>query len=82
MTDEELAAIEARANAATRGPWKTITGGPFISVSKDIPELVAEVRRLREELLAAHKREIRIAQASAMALDLVDIKSGIARLKP
>jgi hypothetical protein len=44
MTDEELAAIEARANAATstglaeRGPWASLA---------DIPALVAEVRRLR-----------------------------------
>lgn len=90
MTEDELAAIEARANAATPGPWKLWNGydlaypnvgicgvcriGPegsiagvrgaeqrdvlgssedleFIaSARQDIPALIAEVRRLRDEV--------------------------------
>lgn len=91
MTDEQLAEIEARANAATAGPWgierDPISGmwtvfdtdtkcgiidkensgcasdpcpddvgfsrenAAFIAAAKsDIPALIAEVRRLKEEL--------------------------------
>lgn len=56
MTDEELKAIEARANAATPGPWmKGVTydhgrNAEFIAASRtDVPALAAEVRRLKEE---------------------------------
>lgn len=58
MTEAELAEIEARANAATPGPWKI--GGlrrlqmglmeqdaDFVTAARtDVPALVAEVRRL------------------------------------
>lgn len=84
MTDEELATIEGRANAATPGPWNCrgsysrrstifITAGPsepngeeipatadkmddadFIAHARqDVPALIAEVRRLRDEAAAA-----------------------------
>ncbi len=53
LTDEELAAIEARADAATPGvgfsqSW-TWGDAVFVAYARtDIPRLVAEVRRLRE----------------------------------
>ena len=73
MTEEELARIEALANAATPGPWETygsdrygwrVDGPPdtdegriseenarFIAAARDaVPALVAEVRRLRNEI--------------------------------
>jgi len=52
MTEQELAAIEARANAAaTTGLAKT---GPWVSLA-DVPALVAEVRRLRGLVAAAYR---------------------------
>ena len=85
MTEDELVAIEARANTATPGPWTRIIntcGGPviysvwvedargwsicvdvseadaeFIAAARDaVPALIAEVRRLQEELLTAIER--------------------------
>ena len=80
MNEDELAAIEARANAATEGPWEvephpdqpyldkvvrhyghltdllaqcfhTNGNAAFIAHARqDIPALIAEVRRLRQEL--------------------------------
>ena len=71
ITDAELAAIMARANAATDGPWTihladntvvdpdgfaVVPGGVdgiFIAnCRRDVPALVAEVRRLRAALAA------------------------------
>lgn len=64
MTDEQLAAIRARANAATPGPWTSYEKNPtdeyyascfpadeeFIGHSReDIPALLDEVERLRTE---------------------------------
>src|SRR5688572_18272771 len=45
MTDEELSAIEARANAATAGPWSTCFPGDPVAVvaeidRKDYPDLI------------------------------------------
>ena len=48
MTEDELAAIEARANAG----WQPDTvGGPNIltNAREDIQRLIAEIRRLRAE---------------------------------
>ena len=48
MTDLDLDAIEARANAAMLSP----TGQQYdaaVVLSTDVPALVAEVRRLRED---------------------------------
>lgn len=79
MTESELQAIEARAEAATEGPWHSEDGlvdmgmdkptidliredncranADFIAAARtDIPALVAEVRRLREELKISHDR--------------------------
>jgi hypothetical protein len=53
LTDAELDAIEARANAATQDRWDSTTQGTFdflIHACNDIPALVAEVRRLRAKL--------------------------------
>ena len=50
LTNEELAAIEARANVAMREGWAYQLDE---SVRDDIPALLAEVRRLREELSRA-----------------------------
>ena len=48
MTEEQLRKIEARAAAATKGPW--FKHGMFIAQSReDVPALVAEVRRLQAE---------------------------------
>jgi hypothetical protein len=72
LTNDELAAIRARVEAATPGPWRThiypmgestIYGvgtcgaGPedlaFIAAARtDVPDLLAEVERLRAELAA------------------------------
>lgn len=60
MTEDELAAIEARANAATPGLWNWVwrmldLAEPdmmFIERARaDVPVLVAEVRRLRAWLV-------------------------------
>ncbi len=52
MTEQELQAIEQRANAATStGLAKT---GPWVSLA-DVPALVAEVRRLRALVEAAYR---------------------------
>lgn len=80
MTDERLAEIEARANAATPGPWPTPAeaGDPYderipvdhegcqvwpwgssddmefaYKARADVPDLIAEVRRLNVALTAA-----------------------------
>ena len=47
MTEQELLEIEARANAATPGPWLQY---------EDVPVLVAEVRRLNAENAELRKR--------------------------
>ena len=49
LTNEELAAIEARANVAIREGWVE----QLDASARDIPALLAEVRRLREELSRA-----------------------------
>lgn len=52
MTDDDLKAIEARADAATLDPWLpgAITTSEFIEAARtDIPALAKEVRRLRQE---------------------------------
>lgn len=83
MTEEELKQIQARANAATPGPWRcdstssecdvcvvrewssgdVVAGGIFTrdaifitEARKDVPALVAEVRRLRTLLLTSETR--------------------------
>lgn len=55
MTPERLAEIKARAEAATSGPWDDgcshAVNGEFIAHARqDIPDLVAEVERLRAAL--------------------------------
>lgn len=52
LTDEELDAISARADAAAAQPWfRGYTLTAFVeSARSDIPALIAEVKRLREEL--------------------------------
>jgi hypothetical protein len=83
MTNEELTAIENRANAATREPWivertyvptaslsavseygmgmevaecQIDADGAFIAAARvDVPALIAEVRRLRDERDALRK---------------------------
>ena len=45
LTNEELAAIEARANVAIREGWVE----QLDASARDIPALLAEVRRLGEE---------------------------------
>ena len=59
MTPEELAAIEARANAATLGPWTwagSVIGirhldAEFIAEARsDIQRLIADVRRLQAQI--------------------------------
>ena len=83
MTKQELAAIESRANAATREPWivdgtyvptaslsavsvygmgmevaecQMDADGAFIAAARvDVPALIAEVRRLRDERDALRK---------------------------
>jgi hypothetical protein len=69
MDEKELQEIEERANKATPGDW-TKGAGPkeireahqhyhqdidlFIHCHQDIPALIAEIRRLQEELTALH----------------------------
>lgn len=70
MTEDELRAIEARANAAMPGPWEGFDNNPcddywakdypadaeFIARAReDIPRLVAEVRKLRRWLAPSHE---------------------------
>ena len=59
--NDRLSEIEARANAATPGPWTEFDGGDcyeyadldFIRASReDIPWLIEEVKRLRKGLTA------------------------------
>ena len=52
ITEQQLAEIEARANAATEGPWTIeVTNADFFAAARaDVPALVAEVRKLREAL--------------------------------
>jgi hypothetical protein len=58
VTDEEIAAIEARAAAATaarvnlRG-WVDREAGDLAASAADVPALLAEVRRLRLEIREA-----------------------------
>jgi hypothetical protein len=52
MTDEELIAIEARANAAS-SHWAEF--GDVSDSADDVPALVAEVRRLRGLVEAAYE---------------------------
>ncbi len=50
MTEEELAAIEARHNEACQGPWKSdyrLSDDGERLLGDDVPALIAEVRRLR-----------------------------------
>jgi hypothetical protein len=61
VTEEELTAIEGRANAATLGPWEV--GDPYnqrtpelvavYGMGMEVAALVAEVRRLRELVLSS-----------------------------
>jgi hypothetical protein len=56
ISEEELQAIEARANAATMDPWLpgALTVTESITAARtDIPALVAEVWRLREAMYQA-----------------------------
>lgn len=81
MTDERLAEIEARANAATPGPWRYTlyfvmspsqgliadigpgsasvnSDAAFIAHARtDVPALLAEVRRLREEIVSLRENQ-------------------------
>ncbi len=105
MTPDELAAIEARANAATPGPWtehadgslppdprkiryvrapngaaiasflrtqgldphEALMNGVFIAAARtDVPALVAEVRRLRDQLEAMPKPQCRCGSAGEL----------------
>jgi len=51
MTDLDLDAIQARADAATGGPWKSLP--EFIAHARtDIPALIAEVKALRGKVAA------------------------------
>lgn len=52
MDEKTLGEIEARAKAATPGPWVS-----FDVDREDVPALVAEVRRLREALAALQSDE-------------------------
>lgn len=57
ITETELDAIEARANAATPGPWDEpgfsaldACDARFVAHARtDVPRLIAEVRRLQSE---------------------------------
>ena len=70
MTESELAAIEARAEAATEGPCefcvrdgitKSNCGDPALAaLLEDIPALVAEVRRLNK-LVANCQHAVRVS---------------------
>lgn len=58
MTDEELNAIEARAKAATRGPWASHVASNYCEADfiaharSDIPALLSELRAARTALQA------------------------------
>jgi hypothetical protein len=111
LTDEELAAIEARANAAMSGPWKKrsqryqatrVTAGrevvclagrsadvvfgrrmhdetmEFIAhARRDIPRLLAEVRRLRAMLTSTDEAsEERVFTGMADRIDTEHLPRG------
>lgn len=62
MTDIDLDAIEARANAAMLSP----TGQQYdaaVVLSTDVPALVAEVRRLRDIEAEAYRRALDVIEA-------------------
>ncbi len=95
MTKQELAAIESRANAATREPWivdgtyvptaslsavsvygmgmevaecQMDADGAFIAAARvDVPALIAEVRRLRDERDALQVRNSEFWDAPAVS---------------
>lgn len=98
MTEEELKAIEARANAATPAPWHydpvwgrargesiscmTEEDGEFCAHAReDVPKLIAEVERLREDVFDAgalvERKDAEIARLNtrnkAMAGALADL---------
>lgn len=50
MTPEQLDAIEARANAATPGPWTLDHPDDGTEITGPDSTLIAEIRRLRREL--------------------------------
>ena len=50
MTEDDLKAIEMRHKAAMEGPWRAGRAALADMALQDIPALIAEVRRLREEI--------------------------------
>ncbi len=48
LTDEQLAAIEARANAATDGPWGIYESGTLIDIAADLQDTGCGYRARRE----------------------------------
>jgi hypothetical protein len=98
MTNEELAEIEARANAATPGPWNDTSEGvasekenyyicecyqndpddviidadrKFIAHARDdIPNLIAEIKRLRTGIKCAIEGDVRTMVDSNQARDV------------
>jgi hypothetical protein len=95
MTDDELDAIEQRANVATPGPWTVYKGqivqgesygedfGPdanfFIAARTDVHALLAEVRRLRAE--QAILNEWRHALKPYEAMRVTDVRDALVEVE-
>ena len=67
--DLDLDAIEARANAATPGPWIVSQ-----AARTDVPALVAEIRRLRSEVASLKER---LVDESLVIIDNAAIDRGV-----
>lgn len=75
MTESELDAIEARANAATPGPWYDFS---IANSRADIPALIAEVRRLKAE---AAKTVLEGLSVQALVARIAELETENARFK-
>lgn len=82
MTPEELAAIEARANAATDGPWEYVadrrTAAMLKSCRLDIPALLAEVRERQAEIAA--KDFAYIEACDSLEVEIAKLRSELERI--
>jgi hypothetical protein len=77
MTPEELDAIEARANAATKGPWLAFPGSGMVGAAWRSHGWVADVPRFLSPGVNNH----RVADAEFIAHARTDVPSLVAELR-
>ena len=82
MTQQELDALKALADAATPGPWLPSTNSRehFAAARAAVPALLAEVERLRVEL--ADVLEIAIARGDSLGYESMDYCARLEQLRP